>query len=85
MIGLIAGILGIMGFGYQLFKMIKSRETKAMSYNLSILVGLSISLWVFYGIEKSDPVIYIPNLVLLVILVGMFGYKMKRERTKLVA
>jgi uncharacterized protein with PQ loop repeat len=83
MIGPIAGILGVSGFGYQLYKMIRTRETKAMSYNLSIFVGISIAMWAGYGFEQNDPVIYVPNLVLLIILAGMFGYKMRMERIKI--
>jgi len=74
------GILGIGGLGYQLFKMITTKKTRAISYNLSILVGFSISLWVFYGIEKNDPVIFVPNIILVGILAGMALYKYCSER-----
>ena len=79
-IGPLAGVLGIFGLGYQLFKMIHTKETKAISYNLSILVGLSISLWAFYGINQNDPIIYVPNTILVGILAGMFVYKLRHEK-----
>ena len=79
-IGPIAGALGISGLGWQLYKMVQFRQTKAISYSLSILLGCSISLWMIYGISKNDPVIYLPNAILVAILGGIFAYKTKKER-----
>ncbi len=78
-IGPVAGVLGISGLGWQLYKMVRTGETKAISYSLSTLVGGSITLWTVYGISKNDPVIYVPNAILIGILLGMSIYKMKRE------
>ncbi|MCH9658477.1 hypothetical protein K0U27_07260 [archaeon] len=79
-IGPIAGMLGISGLGWQMCKMIRTKETEAISYGLSILMGFSTSLWMAYGISRNDPVIYVPNAILVAILVGIFAYKMRQER-----
>ena len=81
MLGIIAGALGIAGVSWQLFQMMRTGQTKAISYNLSILLGISISLWAMYGIEQNDPVIYVPNIILVVLLGGMFAYKKWAEST----
>ena len=79
-IGPIAGTLGIAGLAWQMCKMIRTKETEAISYGLSILMGGSTSLWMTYGVSKNDPVIYVPNAILMAILVGIFAYKMRHER-----
>jgi len=80
MIGPIAGTLGVMGFGYQLFKMISTGQTRAMLFPLSLFAGISIGMWAAYGIEKNDPVIFVPNGILVIILPGMALFKWKSER-----
>lgn len=78
-IGSIAGTLGVSGFGYQLFKMMKSQETKAMTYPMMSFLGIGIAMWATYGITTNDPVIYATNVIMTGILVGMVSYKIRRE------
>ena len=80
LVGSIAGMLGIVGLGWQMCKMLRTKKTEAISYSLSIMVGGSTSLWMAYGISRNDPVIYVPNAILMTLLAGIFSYKMHREQ-----
>jgi len=79
-IGSIAETLGVSGFGYQLSKMIKTHDTKSITYLMMAFLGIGVSMWATYGVIQNDPVIYATNIIMTGILVGMVSYKMKRER-----
>ena len=79
MIGVVAAGLSISGIGFQLYKMAKTKETRAISYNMSAFLGGSIMCWVIYGISINDRIIYVTNGILVVLLFGMFAYKWKSE------
>ena len=79
-IGSIAGTLGVSGFGYQLFKMIKSKETRAMTYPMMAFLGIGIGMWAMYGMAQNDPVIYATNVIMTGILVGMAVCKVIEEK-----
>lgn len=82
-IGGIAGTLGVSGFGYQLWKMVKSQETKAMTYPMMSFLGIGIAMWAMYGISVNDPIIYVTNVIMTGTLVGMVLYKIRSENLKI--
>ncbi len=69
-IGIIAGIVGIGGFVYQSWK-----NPIGTSWPMIVFVGASISLWAGYGLAIEDPIMYVPNLI----LVCMFSYNAYRK------
>lgn len=83
-IGSIAGILGVSGFGYQLYKMMKTHETKAMTYPMMAFLGIGIAMWAMYGISTYDPIIYVTNIAMTGILIGMVVYKIKSEKSTMI-
>lgn len=65
-IGFIAGGLGIFGLTYQLIK-----NSIGMTYPMLLTIGISIALWSGYGFSIENPVVAIPNLIMLVLLGAM--------------
>ena len=79
LIGMTAGVLGVSGFGYQLYRMMKSAETKAMTYPMMSFLGIGIAMWASYGIVVDDSVVYTTNILMTLILAVMVLYKIKTE------
>ena len=64
MIGYIAGIIGILSFIPQIIKLLRTRKSEDISLLMMIFIGISVFLWIIYGITiSSGPVIYI-NIIL---------------------
>ena len=82
-IGLSAGILGVSGFGYQIFKMLTSKETKAITYPMIAFIGTGVMMWAWYGISTNDEIIYTTNIIISSMLAGMAIYKWKHEKSLL--
>jgi MtN3 and saliva related transmembrane protein len=79
MIGIIAGVLGISGFGYQVLKMIRTNETKAMTYPMMVFIGVGVAMWTAYGFTMNDAVIYGSNIVIVSLLIVTGVFKFYRE------
>ena len=56
-IGTIAGILVMSSSIPQIMKAYKTKKMSDVSIYLMSLIAIGLSLWVIYGIIKSDPVI----------------------------
>ncbi len=79
-IGITAATMTTCGFGYQLFKMIKTKKTKDTTYQLIVLTGASFVLWTLFGLYLDNSIIYGTNVLMAVILVATFYYKIKKEK-----
>lgn len=66
LVGVIAGTLGIIGLTYQLL-----RNSIGMTYPMLLTIGISIALWASYGFSIQNPIIAIPNFIMVVLLGAM--------------
>lgn len=63
-IGLIAGALTVAGYLPQVIKILKTRKTSGLSLAMYIIMVLSATLWLVYGISmQSLPIIATNGLV----------------------
>ena len=76
----IASMIGVSGSLPQIFKILRTRETKALSYGQYMLVILSCSLWVFYGFVILVYSIAIWNSLALVTSMTVVAMKYKNEK-----
>lgn len=72
LVGTIAGILGAGGFIYQSIK-----NPIGMTYPIIIFTGVSVGLWAGYGILIENPIMYIPNIIIVATLGVIGGKKLK--------
>lgn len=63
LIGVIAGTFGISGFLYQTWK-----NPDGMTYPMIGFVFTGITLWTTYGISTNNPIVYAPNMIMMVLL-----------------
>lgn len=79
MIGSIAGILTTGAFIPQVVKVIKTKDTKALSLGMYMMQVIGVLLWLIHGFVISDMALIMANGVTLclsfVILVYKFIYK----------
>jgi len=76
-LGVAAGTLTTSSFIPQIIKIIKTKSAKDVSLVMFIIISFGISLWLVYGILKSDIPIIIANAVTLVFNLIVLGLKYK--------
>ena len=65
-LGLIAACFTTFSFAPQALKTIKTKNTEGVSILMYALFLLGVVLWAVYGYVKSDPVIMIANIIIIV-------------------
>ena len=72
LIGVTAGILGVSGFIYQTLK-----NPIGMTYPIIVFTQISVGLWAGYGLSISEPIIYVPNIIIVIMLTTIGVRKLK--------
>jgi len=62
-LGYIAGLVTLAGFMPQTLKTIRTRETGDLSLATFVLLDMSATLWVIYGLANAKPAIWLTNCV----------------------
>lgn len=75
MIGSIAGILTTGAFVPQVIKVIKTKDTKALSLSMYLLQVIGIILWLIHGIVIKDIALMMANGVTLCLSLIILSYK----------
>lgn len=75
MIGSIAGILTTGAFVPQVIKVIKTKDTKALSLSMYLLQVVGIILWLIHGIVIKDIALMAANGVTLCLSLIILSYK----------
>ena len=68
-LGSIAAILTMFSFVPQIFKVIKNKSAKDVSFFTLLQLSLGVSLWIIYGINLRNTIIIIANSVTLITLI----------------
>ena len=77
LIGLIAGTCTTISFLPQVIKIARSKETKALSLPMYIVLATGIFLWTVYGIFTGDMPIVLANSISLVLALTVLVLKIK--------
>lgn len=77
MIGTIAGILTTLAFVPQVIKVVKTKDTAALSLGMYSIQVLGIALWLIYGLSISDFALILANAVTLCLSLTILGYKLR--------
>ena len=76
-LGLIAGALTTLSFLPQLIKAWKSRSTHDISIGMFSLLAVGVTLWITYGVVKSDLPVIVANSVTLVFVGLILALKLR--------
>ncbi len=83
-IGSIAAILTMLGFVPQVFKILKTKFVRDISFAMLVQTSIGASLWILYGIHISDPIVVIANVVslttLIIAILLYINYRSNTER-----
>lgn len=60
-IGICAAIASVASFIPQAWKIIKTKDVKGLSRRMYVLTALSFSLWLAFGMLKSEWALIVPN------------------------
>ena len=82
-IGIVAGVLGVIAWWPQLKRVWSEKRHDGISVPTFLIVCLSISLWLTYGVlTESMPIIAANAVTLLVLLVLVMGVVKLRKQEK---
>jgi len=76
-IGIIAAALTTLAFVPQAIKVIKSKQTKAISLSSYVCLVTGVAMWLIYGIVINDFPIILANSITIVFAVTILAYKVK--------
>ena len=77
LIGYLAATLAAVIFLPQLIKTVRSKDTKGLSLSSFILISISNSLWLSYGILTGDTAIILSQIFLFPMGLVILVYKIK--------
>ena len=87
-IGSIAALLTMFGFVPQVFKILKTKFVRDISFTMLVQTSIGASLWILYGIHLSDPIIAIANVVslttLIIAILLYIKYRSNTERHEII-
>lgn len=82
-LGLVAGLCTSSSILPQIIKTVKTKQTEDVSIFMFIVMFTGNSLWVYYGIQKSDIAIIATNILAMALNIIMFvlnyRYKAKQQ------
>lgn len=81
-IGTIAGILILSGWGPQIVRGYRTKKLNDVSSYLMILIFAGASLWLIYGIALDDVYIMGVNLAAMVLTMIVLSMKLKYEKAE---
>ncbi len=64
-IGMLAAILGTIGWMPQAIKTIRTRDTSGLSLWTNVLLFMTVTLWVVYGLAISSWPLFLGNIVVM--------------------
>ena len=76
-VGAGAGLCGIAGFAPQIAKILRERETHAISFRMYLLATTGFTLWVIYGLAQNSWPIVAANGVMLAMAATILILKLK--------
>ncbi len=76
-LGMSAGICGIISVIPQVIKVIRTKKTKDLALYMWVIVTIANGLWTTYGILKGDVPIIISNGTQFVMVAIVLRYKLK--------
>lgn len=76
-IGYLAAILTTASFVPQVVRVVRTRDTRAISRTMYVAFCLGIAMWLLYGIALASPPIIVANAVTLVLASVVLGYKLR--------
>ncbi len=82
-LGSSAAVLTMFSFIPQIFKVIKTKSAKDVSFFTLLQLSLGVSLWIIYGINLRNTIIIIANSVtlttLIILLFLYFNYGRQKQ------
>jgi MtN3 and saliva related transmembrane protein len=81
-VAFIASTIGVSGCIPQIHKILKTKDTEAISYGKYIMCALSSFLWIYYGTMVGTYSIVFWNIFSIVMAVSVIMLKYNQERKK---
>lgn len=79
-IGFIGACLTMFGFLPQVIKMFKTKSVNDVSLFTLAQISVGATLWILYGVERSDPVVVMANAVTLSTLIAAIMLYMRYRK-----
>lgn len=81
-IGICAAIASVASFFPQAWKIIKTKDIKGLSRPMYALTAVSFSLWLSFGVLKSEWALIVPNALCLAVTLFILTMLMASPKTR---
>ena len=81
-VGYLAGVLTTAAFVPQMWLTLRTRDVSGISLAMYSLFTLGIALWLVYGIALGAWPVIVPNVVTLLLALGILALKLSVERRR---
>lgn len=81
LVGTIAGVLTTGAWLPQLLKCWRTRSAADLSWSYLAVLGTGVALWAVYGLLSSDLVLILANVITVLALLLLVGFKLAFVRT----
>ncbi|TGN18481.1 SemiSWEET transporter [Leptospira idonii] len=82
LLGYFAAVFTTLSFLPQVLRVILTKQTRDISRNMYILLGVGVFLWLIYGFSKSDLPIILANAFTLIFVLIILYYKLQTEENQ---
>jgi len=77
LIGLLAGTLTTLSFLPQAIKVMRERQTRAISLHMYVIFTLGVACWLLYGLLIGSPSVVLANAVTLLLAASVLVMKVR--------
>jgi MtN3 and saliva related transmembrane protein len=69
-LALISGTVAAVAGLPQIFRLLKRKSSNDISISMYFILGMTMSIWIFYGFDRNDFAIILPNAISLCMVIA---------------
>ena len=79
-VGFIAGLVTTAANLPQVWKTYRNKSGEGLSFRMLLMLALGLVLWIVYGLMSKSLPLIVANAVVLLLILGLIGMKLKFDR-----
>jgi len=79
-VGFIAGLATTAANLPQVWKTYRTKSGEGLSFRMLLTLAIGLGLWIIYGIMSKSLPLIVANAVVLLLILGLIGMKLKFDR-----
>ena len=80
-VGFTAGLVTTAANLPQVWKTYRTKSGEGLSFRMLLMLAVGLGLWIIYGIMSKSLPLIVTNVVVLLLILGLIGMKLKFDRS----